>query len=103
VYCMACGEQLPDDAAFGSECGAPQRSPHDEHASESHEEWVARLGREVFEATAPSDRDRPAWKSLLLPYLYFQWWYALMERTLHWPSRQSAKAAPDRLRPPPAG
>jgi hypothetical protein len=81
VYCMGCGEQLPNDAAFCSECGAPQVSPHDQHASESHEEWVARLGREAFEATAPVE-DRPAWKALLAPVSLLRWEYQQLGRAM---------------------
>jgi hypothetical protein len=81
MYCKACGEQLPEDAAFCSECGVPQDS-YDQQPRESHEEWVARLGSQTFEATAPLE-DRPAWKALLAPLRLLHWEYQQLARAMH--------------------
>ena len=57
MHCKTCGDQLPEDAAFCLGCGASQ-DPSDQQPNESHEEWVARLGSQTFEATTPQMTDR---------------------------------------------
>ncbi len=66
---------------------------YDQQPSESHEVWIARLGRHVFDVAPAPDAYRPVWKSLLLsPLLMMERWYFLFNRNPRTTQDKQAKA-----------
>ena len=63
MYCMKCGYQLPDDANFCLQCGAPQQpDPAPSHPSTSSERELSRVDTGRFGVVVVTNQ-RVRWKN----------------------------------------